>query len=116
MFPTTRHRARPARRGIVTSYFTTDCHDRLREQVREFAESRVRPLIPEMEAAKTVQYALSRLIARQGWIGVTIGREYGGMGLGHLAKTMIIEEFSLGSGPSTDGLTATRLGLPWRCF
>ena len=57
----------------MTSYFATECHDRLREQVREFAESRVRPLIPEMEAAKTVQHELSRLIARQGWIGVTIG-------------------------------------------
>src|ERR1700744_2094275 len=111
MFPTTRHRARPARRGIVTSYFTTDCHDRLREQVREFAESRVRPLIPEMEAAKTVQYALSRLIARQGWIGVTIGREYGGMGLGHLAKTIIIEELSRVSGAMGAMVQASQLGV-----
>src|SRR6266567_4620760 len=90
---------RPAcQEGIVTSYFTTERHELLRQQVREFAESRVRPLIPEMERAKSVQHTLSRLIARQGWIGVTIGKEYGGMDLGHLAKTIIIEELSRVSG------------------
>jgi acyl-CoA dehydrogenase len=95
----------------VTSYFTTDRHDRLRHQVREFAESKVRPLIPEMEAAKTVQHTLSRLIARQGWIGVTIGREYGGMGLGHLAKTIIIEELSRVSGAMGAMVQASQLGV-----
>jgi acyl-CoA dehydrogenase len=95
----------------VTSYFATDRHDRLRQQVREFAESRVRPLIPEMEAAKTVQHTLSRLIARQGWIGVTIGREYGGMGLGHLAKTIIIEELSRVSGAMGAMVQASQLGV-----
>jgi acyl-CoA dehydrogenase len=95
----------------VTSYFTTDRHDRLRQQVREFAESKVKPMIPEMEAAKTVQHALSRLIARQGWIGVTIGREYGGMGLGHLAKTIIIEELSRVSGAMGAMVQASQLGV-----
>ncbi|MDX6342320.1 MAG: acyl-CoA dehydrogenase [Trebonia sp.] len=95
----------------MTTYFATECHDRLREQVREFAESRVRPLIPEMEAAKTVQHGLSRLIARQGWIGVTIGREYGGMGLGHLAKTIIIEELSRVSGAMGAMVQASQLGV-----
>jgi alkylation response protein AidB-like acyl-CoA dehydrogenase len=95
----------------VTSYFTTSRHDRLRQQVREFAEARVRPLIPEMEVAKTVHHALSRLIAKQGWIGVTIGREYGGMGLGHLAKTIIIEELSRVSGAMGAMVQASQLGV-----
>jgi alkylation response protein AidB-like acyl-CoA dehydrogenase len=64
-----------------------------------------------MEAAKTVQHALSRLIARQGWIGVTIGREYGGMGLGHLAKTIIIEELSRVSGAMGAMVQASQLGV-----
>ena len=62
---------------IVTGYFTTERHDRLRRTVREFAETKVRPLIPEMEASRSVQHTLSRLIARQGWIGVTTGHQYG---------------------------------------
>jgi alkylation response protein AidB-like acyl-CoA dehydrogenase len=97
--------------GIVTSYFTTTRHERLRQQVREFAESEVRPLIPEMESTKSVQHALSRLIARQGWIGVTIGREYGGMGLGHLAKTIIIEELARVSGAMGAMVQASQLGV-----
>src|SRR5215510_14911492 len=85
--------------GHVTGYFTTERHDQLRRRVREFAETKVRPLIPEMEASKSVQHTLSRLIARQGWIGITIGHQYGGMGLGHLAKTIIIEELSRSAAP-----------------
>jgi acyl-CoA dehydrogenase len=100
-----------AQEGIVTSYFTTRRHERLRRQVREFAESEVRPLIPEMESTKSVQHGLSRLIARQGWIGVTIGREYGGMGLGHLAKTIIIEELARVSGAMGAMVQASQLGV-----
>jgi len=96
---------------IVTGYFTTERHERLRRNVREFAESRVRPRIPEMEASKSVQHALSRLIARQGWIGVTISRQYGGMGLGHLAKTIIIEELSRVSGAMGAMVQASQLGV-----
>src|ERR1700728_2099251 len=96
---------------VVSEYFTTERHERLRREVAEFAETRVRPLIPEMEASKSVQHTLSRLIARQGWIGVTIGPQYGGMGLGHLAKTIIIEELSRVSGAMGAMVQASQLGV-----
>ena len=95
----------------MTGYFTTERHERLRQKVQEFAELRVRPLIPEMESSKSVQYTLSRLIARQGWIGVTVGCQYGGMGLGHLAKTIIIEELSRVSGAMGAMVQASQLGV-----
>ncbi|MGW0737934.1 acyl-CoA dehydrogenase family protein [Streptomyces sp. NPDC002851] len=92
-------------------YFTSSLHHQLREEVRAFAEREVRPRIPAMEAARTVQYELSRLIARQGWIGATIGREHGGMGVGHLAKTIIIEELSRVSGAMGAMVQASQLGV-----
>ena len=95
----------------MTPYFTTESHERLRRKVQEFAEARVRPVIPEMESSKSVQHTLSRQIARQGWIGVTIGRKYGGMGLGHLAKTVIIEELSRVSGAMGAMVQASQLGV-----
>lgn len=95
----------------MTSYFTTDRHERLRLEARDFAESKVRPRIPDMEASKSVQHELSRLIARQGWIGVTIGTQYGGMGLGHLAKTILIEELSRVSGAMGAMVQASQLGV-----
>ncbi|GAA3388371.1 acyl-CoA dehydrogenase family protein [Streptomyces roseoviridis] len=63
-----------------------------------------------MEASRTVHHELSRLIARQGWLGATIGHEYGGMGAGHLAKTIIIEELSRVSGAMGAMVQASQLG------
>jgi alkylation response protein AidB-like acyl-CoA dehydrogenase len=95
----------------MDGYFTTKRHQRLRMEVRTFAETTVSPRIPVMEASKAVQHELSRLIARQGWIGVTIGREYGGMGLGHMAKTIIIEELSRVSAAMGAMVQASQLGV-----
>jgi alkylation response protein AidB-like acyl-CoA dehydrogenase len=95
----------------MDGYFSTKRHQRLRMEVRTFAETKVRPQIPVMEASKAVQHELSRVIARQRWIGVTIGREYGGMGLGHLAKTIIIEELSRVSAAMGAMVQASQLGV-----
>ncbi|MFI7098942.1 acyl-CoA dehydrogenase family protein [Streptomyces sp. NPDC050161] len=92
-------------------YFTDQRHESLRQQVRDFAEREVRPRIAEMEASRTVCRDLSRLIARQGWIGVTVQRAYGGMGAGHLAKTVIIEELSRVSGAMGAMVQASQLGV-----
>ncbi|ULR54159.1 acyl-CoA dehydrogenase family protein [Streptomyces deccanensis] len=91
--------------------FTTQDHEDLRQRVREFAERVVRPLIPEMEASRTALVGLSRLIAQQGWIGATIDPAYGGMGAGHLAKTIIIEELSRVSGAMGAMVQASQLGV-----
>ncbi|KIF69427.1 acyl-CoA dehydrogenase [Streptomyces sp. AcH 505] len=95
----------------MSGYFTTESHERLRNQVRTFAEAEVRPRIPEMEASRAVQYELSRLIARQGWLGVTIDGTYGGMGAGHLSKTIIIEELARVSGAMGAMVQASQLGV-----
>jgi alkylation response protein AidB-like acyl-CoA dehydrogenase len=95
----------------VERYFTSGWHEDLRGRVREFAEREVRPRIAEMESSRSVAHELSRLIARQGWIGVTIGTEYGGLGAGHLAKTIIIEELARVSGAMGAMVQASQLGV-----
>ncbi|GAA2535763.1 acyl-CoA dehydrogenase family protein [Winogradskya humida] len=95
----------------MDAYFMTERHERLRKEVRAFAETEVRLRVHEMEESRVVQHDLSRLIAAQGWIGVTIGREFGGMGLGHLAKTVIIEELSRVSGAMGAMVQASQLGV-----
>nr|WTB31852.1 acyl-CoA dehydrogenase family protein [Streptomyces sp. NBC_00830] len=92
-------------------YFTKRWHEDLRQRVREFAEREIRPRIAEMEASRAVAHEVSRLIARQGWIGVTIDRTYGGMGAGHLAKTIIIEELARVSGAMGAMVQASQLGV-----
>ncbi|GLY96644.1 acyl-CoA dehydrogenase family protein [Actinoplanes sp. NBRC 103695] len=95
----------------MDAYFMTDRHEKLRREVRTFAESEVRRRLEEMERSRAVQSELSRLIAAQGWIGVTVGPEFGGMGLGHLAKTIIIEELARVSGAMGAMVQASQLGV-----
>ncbi|MEU1707645.1 acyl-CoA dehydrogenase family protein [Streptomyces sp. NPDC005706] len=84
---------------------------RLREDVAAFAESEVRPRIAGMEASRAVDPAMARLIAQQGWIGITVPTKFGGMGLGHLAKTVIIEGLARVSGASGAIVQASQLGV-----
>ncbi|WP_395298508.1 acyl-CoA dehydrogenase family protein [Kitasatospora hibisci] len=92
-------------------YFTDERHESLRAEVRQFAEKEVRPQVARMEATREVEFELSREIARRGWIGATIPRTFGGMGLGHLAKTVIVEELSRVSGAMGAMTQASQLGV-----
>ncbi|MBR8744509.1 acyl-CoA dehydrogenase family protein [Nocardiopsis sp. MG754419] len=95
----------------MTDVFGDGRHQRLREEVRGFALREVRPRVSMMERRRRVDHDLSRLIAEQGWIGVTVDRDHGGMGLGHLAKTIIIEELSRVSGAMGAMVQASQLGV-----
>lgn len=52
----------------MDSYFATERHLQIRDQARTFAEADIRPRTSAMEASRSVDHDLSRLIARQGWI------------------------------------------------
>jgi acyl-CoA dehydrogenase len=95
----------------MDSYFTKESHNRLREQVRALAEAEIRPHVSEMEESRAVQHRLPRFMAIQGWMGATISEEYGGLGIGHLGKTIIIEEVSRVSGAMGAALQASQLGV-----
>jgi acyl-CoA dehydrogenase len=94
----------------VDQFFTPE-HRALRAEVREFAQCVVRPRVDEMEARRTVERDLAQAIAARGWIGVTIPRRYGGMELGHVAKTVIIEELARVSGAMGAVAQASQLGV-----
>ena len=91
--------------------FTDQPHETLRSEVRRFTEDEVRPRVPQAEACQQVDYELSRAVARQGWIGATIPRAYGGMGLGHVAQTVIIEELSRISAAMGAMVQTSQLGV-----
>lgn len=95
----------------MVNSFLTDSHLNLQAAVRRFAEEEVSPAIDDMERTRSVQRALSRRIAGKGWIGVTIDPSYGGMGQGHLAKTIIIEELARVSGAMGAMVQASQLGV-----
>lgn len=88
----------------------TDDHHRLRQTVREVTVREVEPYIARMEATQSVEAETSSRLAAQGWIGVTIPRTFGGMGAGHLAKTILIEEVSRVSAAMGAMVQASLLG------
>jgi acyl-CoA dehydrogenase len=97
--------------ALMNQVFTNDRHEAVREEVRAFAEQHVRPRVAQMEDSRDVDHELSTAIARRGWIGATIPAEYGGMELGHLGKTIIIEELARVSAAMGAMAQASQLGV-----
>ncbi|MCM2576353.1 acyl-CoA dehydrogenase family protein [Streptomyces meridianus] len=95
----------------MSTWYLTEEHHRLRRAVQDFARAEIAPRVEKMETSAAVEHELSQLIAKQGWIGVTIDPAYGGMGAGHLAKTIIIEELSRVSGAMGAMVQASQLGV-----
>ncbi|ATM24630.1 acyl-CoA dehydrogenase (plasmid) [Streptomyces alboflavus] len=94
----------------VLESFLTEEHLRLREEVRAFAEEVVAPRVAGLEASRSIERELPREVARRGWIGATIDTEHGGMGAGHLAKTIIVEELSRVCAAVGAAVQASQLG------
>lgn len=78
--------------------FLCDHHHELAAVVADFAEHNMRPRIPEWEASVEIEHDLIRDIARRGWIGATIPTTYGGPGLDHRSKLVIVDQLSRVSG------------------
>ncbi|MEV8033602.1 acyl-CoA dehydrogenase family protein [Streptomyces sp. NPDC086182] len=95
----------------MADWYLTPHHKQLRRTVRAFAETEVAPRVPEMERNGGIERELASLIAAQGWIGATIDTRYGGMGVGHLAKTIIIEELSRVCAAMGAMVQASQLGV-----
>jgi len=68
--------------------------DLLRKSTREFAESEITPRIEGMEESGEFPLDLLKPMAKLGITGLIAPPEYGGVGLGYLARTIVLEEMS----------------------
>ena len=66
--------------------------DLLRKAVRDFAESEIEPKIASMEETGDFPVDLLPSMAKMGLTGIITPREYSGVGLGFLARTIALEE------------------------
>ncbi|MBW1778301.1 MAG: acyl-CoA dehydrogenase family protein [Deltaproteobacteria bacterium] len=64
----------------------------LRKTVREYAESEIGPRIQKMEETGEFPLDLMEAMSRIGITGVISPQEYGGVGLGFMARTIVLEE------------------------
>jgi isovaleryl-CoA dehydrogenase len=71
--------------------------DLLRDTVRDFAHDRIAPRAAEIDASNQFPRDLWPLLGDMGLLGITVGEEFGGAGLGYLAHVVAMEEISRAS-------------------
>ncbi|HJZ11592.1 MAG TPA: acyl-CoA dehydrogenase family protein, partial [Acidobacteriota bacterium] len=66
----------------------------IRDMVRDFAESEIRPRIQEIDYDGVFPRDLVRKMGELGLMGLTITEEYGGAGADQIAYSLAVEELS----------------------
>ncbi|MGW2590317.1 acyl-CoA dehydrogenase family protein [Streptomyces sp. NPDC001515] len=88
--------------------YLTARHDKLWSEADDFAAEQVAPRAVRMEAAPgRVERKVAGLIAARGYFAVTVPPAYGGLGAGHVAKTILIHRIARVSAAAAAILQAT---------
>ncbi|MCG6884985.1 MAG: isovaleryl-CoA dehydrogenase [Silicimonas sp.] len=69
----------------------------LREMVHRWAQDRVRPMASRIDTENTFPPELWPEMGELGLLGITVGEEYGGAGMGYLAHAVAVEEIARAS-------------------
>lgn len=72
----------------------SDDRDRLREHVRQIAETEIAPHAAETDRSEEYPWHCVEVLKREGFMGMTIPTEYGGMGASYLDAVVLIEEMA----------------------
>jgi len=64
------------------------------EKAHRFAEEMIRPAAPKFDRAQEYPWEIKEAMAKEGFFGVWIPREYGGAGGGVMDLCVVVEEFS----------------------
>lgn len=72
----------------------TEEQEMFRKAAREFAETKVAPHVAEMEKEGEVSQTVVTALGESEMMALTIGQEYGGLGLGYTARLIALEEIS----------------------
>src|ERR671916_838456 len=72
----------------------TDEQKQIKQMVREFAESEIKPHIMKWDEAQHFPMEVFRKAGELGMLGVTLPEEYGGAGLSYIDYVNVIEELA----------------------
>jgi alkylation response protein AidB-like acyl-CoA dehydrogenase len=74
--------------------YITESHEILRQKVKAFAESEVKPKSRELDEKEQFSPELSLRMGQLGLFGIAIPKEYGGQGLDYMSFIVAIEELA----------------------
>ena len=69
----------------------------LRETVNKWAQARLRPIAVKIDKDNQFPAELWREMGDLGFLGVTVGEDYGGAGMSYLAHVIVVEEIARAS-------------------
>jgi len=79
---------------IGIDFSLTDEQALLRDEVRRFAEERIRPGLDERDRRHEFPAAILRQMGELGLLGMMVGEEYGGAGLDAVSYVVVVEEIA----------------------
>jgi len=80
---------------FMMDFMFSEEEKKLRKRARDFAEEKLAPLAPEVDESDEVSWDLVKLLADEGFLRLTVPKEYGGAGMVSCVNISIVrEEFS----------------------
>ncbi|MCX5908666.1 MAG: acyl-CoA dehydrogenase family protein, partial [Deltaproteobacteria bacterium] len=98
--------------GSTMEFQLSSQQELLKKSIREFAEGAIAPKVAHMEETDEVPWDLYKEMARQQYMGILIPKEFGGTGLGHLARVLMLEEVGRVSAAMAMALQILKKYLP----
>lgn len=84
----------------------SDEHIMVRESIRKFAESEIKPVARELDETETFSPELTKKMGEMGLFGMTIDPAYGGHGMDSLSYVIAMEEIARVDGSQAATITA----------
>ncbi|MEU5086897.1 acyl-CoA dehydrogenase family protein [Streptomyces sp. NPDC021356] len=82
----------------------------VRQLARDFVEREITPHVVAWDRAEDVDRGIVKKLGEVGFLGLTVGEEYGGFGGDHLSYCLVTEELGRGDS-SVRGIVSVSLGL-----
>ena len=74
-----------------------EIYEELRNNVREFVQREVEPIAKKMDLEDYFPEKVFRNMGKMGYLGITVGEEFGGVNLGYMGQAIIEEELGYSS-------------------
>lgn len=74
--------------------YITEQHEMVRNSVRDFAETVIKPVARELDKQEKFSLELTQQMAEMGLCGMTVSEEFGGQGMDYLSYIIAVEELS----------------------